>query len=122
MYIENRGQHTGLNTFYKLVTLFDISVDEFFYPDKPGGGSERRKHIDRMLNEMDEKELISVMRRLDRLVADYPDSYKLLNQTDIDKTYSMPKSYVTYRKPRMLSDKHREQARQRMSKLNSSDN
>ena len=32
----------------------------------------------------------SVMRRLDRLVADYPDTYKLLRQTDIDKTYSMP--------------------------------
>ena len=44
----------------------------------------------------------SVMRRLDRLVEDYPDSYKLLNQTDIDKTYSMPKSYITYRKPRFL--------------------
>ena len=29
MYIENRGQHTSLNAFYKLVTLFDISVDEF---------------------------------------------------------------------------------------------
>lgn len=28
----------------------------------------------------------SVMRRLDRLVADYPDSYK----PGIDKTYSMP--------------------------------
>ena len=53
MYIENRGQHTSLNAFYKLVTLFDISVDEFFYPDKLGGGSERRKHIDRMLNGMD---------------------------------------------------------------------
>ena len=64
----------------------------------------------------------SVMRKLDRLVADYPDTYKLLKQTDIDKTYSMPKSYVTYRKPRTLSDKQREQARQRMSKLNSSDN
>ncbi len=32
----------------------------------------------------------SVMRRLDRLVADYPESYKLLNQMEIDKTYSMP--------------------------------
>ena len=61
----------------------------------------------------------SVMRRLDRLVADYPDSYKLLNQTDIDKTYSMPKSYVNYRKPRAVSDEQREQARQRMAKLNS---
>ena len=61
----------------------------------------------------------SVMRRLDRLVADYPDSYKLLNQTNIDKTYSMPKLYVTYRKPRAVSAEQREQARQRMAKLNS---
>ena len=60
MYIENRGQHTSLNAFYKLVTLFDISVDEFFYPDKLGGESERRKRIDRMLNDMDEKELIII--------------------------------------------------------------
>ena len=29
MYIENKGQHTSLNAFYKLVTLLDISVDEF---------------------------------------------------------------------------------------------
>ena len=41
-------------------TLFDISVDEFFYPDKLGGESERRKRIDRMLNDMDEKELIII--------------------------------------------------------------
>ena len=57
MYIENQGQHTSLNAFYKLVTLLDISVDEFFYPDKHNGEDERRKHIDRMLNGMDEKEL-----------------------------------------------------------------
>ena len=64
----------------------------------------------------------SVMRRLDRLVADYPDSYRLLRQTDIDKTYSMPKSFVTYRKPRAVSNERREQARQRMTKLNSAGN
>ena len=60
MYIENRGQHTSLNAFYKLVTLLDISVDEFFYPDRHNGEDERRKHIDRMLNDMDEKELIII--------------------------------------------------------------
>ena len=60
----------------------------------------------------------AVMRKLDRLVEAYPESYRLVEQTEIDKTYSMPKSYVTYRKPRMLSDKQREQARQRMEKLN----
>ncbi len=64
----------------------------------------------------------SVMHRLDRLVADYPDSYKLLSQTDIDKTYFMPKLFVTYRKPRTASNEQREQARQRMAKLNSADN
>ena len=60
MYIENRGQHTSLNAFYKIVTLLDISVDEFFYPDRHNGEDERRKHIDRMLNGMDEKELIII--------------------------------------------------------------
>lgn len=64
----------------------------------------------------------SVMRKLDRLVADYPDSFMLISQTDIDKTYSMPKSYITYRKPRTVSNEQREQARQRMAKINSNDN
>lgn len=57
MYIENRGQHPSLNIFFKIVTLLDISVDKFFYPDKHNGENERRKRIDRMLNGMDEKEL-----------------------------------------------------------------
>ncbi len=31
-----------------------------------------------------------VMSKLDRFVTDYLESYKLLNQTEIGKTYSMP--------------------------------
>lgn len=62
----------------------------------------------------------AVMRKLDKLVAEFPDIYKLTGQTDIDKTYSMPKSHVSYRKPRKLSDEQREQARQRMLSVNSS--
>ncbi len=57
MYIENRGQHPSLNTFYQLITLLDISVDQFFFPDKLNGESTSRKHIDVLLNSMDEKEL-----------------------------------------------------------------
>ena len=60
MYMETRGQHPSLNVFYQVVTLLDISVDKFFYPDKQDGESERRKRIDRMLNGMDEKELIII--------------------------------------------------------------
>lgn len=57
MYNENDGQHPSLNTFYKIVTLLDISVDQFFYPDKQNEESDCRQHIDRMLNTMDENEL-----------------------------------------------------------------
>lgn len=58
IYIENRGQHPSLNTFYQLVTLLDKSVDQFFFPDKLNGESTCRKLIDVILNSMDEKELI----------------------------------------------------------------
>ena len=54
MYMENRGQKPSLNVFYQLVTLLEISVDQFFFPDKLNGES---KQIDVMLNTMDEKEL-----------------------------------------------------------------
>lgn len=57
MYIENRGQHPSLNTFYQLVTLLDISVDQFFYPEQQTGESDCRKHIEILLNAMDTKEL-----------------------------------------------------------------
>ena len=58
MYIENRGQHPSLNTFYQLVTLLDISVDQFFYPISKSCISDSRRHIDVLLNAMDEKELL----------------------------------------------------------------
>ncbi len=29
MNIENKGQHPSFNLFFKLVTMFDISVDQF---------------------------------------------------------------------------------------------
>ena len=56
MYNENDGQHPSLNTFYQLVTMFDISVDQYFYPSQ-NKGSECRKRIDAMLGSLDEKEL-----------------------------------------------------------------
>lgn len=59
----------------------------------------------------------TVMRRLDALVIEYPDHYWLIGETDIDKTYEMPKSFVSYRKPRRLSEEQREAARSRARSL-----
>ena len=60
----------------------------------------------------------AVMRRIDALVIEFPEVYKVVGETDIDKTYSMPKSCVSYRKPRRLSEEQREMAKQRMNSVN----
>ena len=50
MYHENDGQHPSLNAFYQMVTMFGISVDEYFYPDMSAdeaanGGSVRKAAV-----------------------------------------------------------------------------
>ena len=60
----------------------------------------------------------AVIRKLDSLVNEFPEVYKCIGETDIDKTYSMPKQYVSYRKPRKISAERREQIKEQMSKLN----
>ena len=60
----------------------------------------------------------AVIRQIDALVIEYPDTFRCIGETDIDKTYEVPKSSVTYRKPRRISDAKREQVREQMRKLN----
>ena len=62
----------------------------------------------------------AVMRKLDTLVADFPATYKLMKQDEVSKTYSFPKSFVSYRKPRAVNTEQRERARQMMIKQNNS--
>ena len=56
----------------------------------------------------------AVMRKLNTLVANFPDTYKLVKQDEVSKTYSFPKSFVSYRKPRAVSMEQREQARKKL--------
>lgn len=60
----------------------------------------------------------AVIRRLDALVIEFPEVYRCIGYTDIDKTYEMPKSSVTYRKPRKMSIEQIEAAKQRMNIIN----
>ena len=62
----------------------------------------------------------SVMRVLDTLVNEYPDTYKCIRVTYIDKTYVMPKSVVSYRKARNISAEQRTAAKKRMEMVNES--
>ena len=55
--IENKGQHPSLDVFYLLVTTFDLSVDQFFYPGKEPAKSSRRRQLEGMLDDFDDKVL-----------------------------------------------------------------
>lgn len=55
--IENSGQHPSLQIFYELVTLLDISVDTFFFPDKETGKSTQRRQLDTLLDGISDKGL-----------------------------------------------------------------
>lgn len=63
----------------------------------------------------------AVMRKLDTLVVNFPDTYTFIRQDEVSGTYSFPKSYISYRKPRRLSVEQREKARERMRKINLDD-
>lgn len=60
----------------------------------------------------------AVIRKLDSLVNEFPEVYKCIGETDTDKTYSMPKQYVSYRKLRRISEERRLQITEQMKKIN----
>ena len=60
----------------------------------------------------------TVKRKLDTLARSYPDIYRIVSEDDVSKTYTMPKTHVTYRKPRILTEDKREQARNMMKEIN----
>ena len=53
--IENKGQQPSLQIFYELVTRYDISVDQFFFPDKAAEKSTQRRQLDTLLDSMSDK-------------------------------------------------------------------
>ena len=60
MKIENKGQYPSFDLFVKLITMFDVSVDQFIHADGGARSSSCRKHIDVLLNSMNEKELVVI--------------------------------------------------------------
>lgn len=55
--IENSGQHPSLQIFYELVTLLDVSVDQFFFPNKETGKTTQRRQLESLLDDMSDKGL-----------------------------------------------------------------
>lgn len=55
--IENEGQHPSFQLFTQLVTMFDVSVDQYIFPDKKSDKSTLHRQIDTLLDTLDDKEL-----------------------------------------------------------------
>lgn len=55
--IENEGQHPSLQLFIQLVTMFEIPVEKYFFPQAGGQKSHARHQVDAVLNRLDEREL-----------------------------------------------------------------
>ena len=55
--IENKGQQPSLQIFYELVTRYNISVDQVFFPDKNAEKSTKRRQLDTLLDGMSDKGL-----------------------------------------------------------------
>ena len=49
--VENEG------LFIKLITMFDVSVDQYIFPDKEAEKSSARRRLDSLLDTLDDKDL-----------------------------------------------------------------
>lgn len=59
-HIENEGKNPGFALFYTLVTMFDISIDRYFYPEDSKAKSTTRRHIETLMDSFDETDLMII--------------------------------------------------------------
>lgn len=56
--IENKGQHPSLQVLYDLVSLLNVSVDEFFLPTDNMIKSSRRRQLEEKINQLTDTDLV----------------------------------------------------------------
>ena len=55
--IENEGKYPSIELFIQLIQMFDVSVDEYIFPNKEVKKSSVRRRLDAQLDNSDDKEL-----------------------------------------------------------------
>lgn len=58
--IENKGQHPSFQLFVQLVTMFNISADQFIFPDRVQQLDTHRRQVDELLDLLDDRDLTVV--------------------------------------------------------------
>lgn len=66
--IENVGSHPSFQLFHDLVTMFNISVDEYFYPAEKVAKSTARRQIETYLDLLTDNELKIIQGTIDGIL------------------------------------------------------
>ena len=66
--IENVGKHPSFQLFHDLVTMFNISVDEYFYPSKKAEKSTLRRQIEISMDALTDEELLIIQGTIDGIM------------------------------------------------------
>lgn len=66
--IENIGAYPSFQLFHDLVTMFHISVDEYFYPQVKVEKSTIRRQIEVLLDELTDEELVIIQGTIDGIM------------------------------------------------------
>ena len=56
--IENKGQHPSLQVLYDLVSLLNVSVDEFFLPSDSLAKSSKRRQLESKIDNFTDADLV----------------------------------------------------------------
>ena len=67
--IENEGQHPSFQLFVRLITMFDISADQYIFPDKKTDKSTIRRQIDTVLDTFNDNELTIIKGTINGICA-----------------------------------------------------
>jgi len=54
------------------------------------------------------------IRKLDALVKKFPDTYKVVKEDELSKTYEFPKKLLSFRQPRVLTEEQKAECRARL--------
>ena len=77
--VENEGQHPSFELFIQLITMFDVSVDEYIFPNKKTNKSSARRRLETLLDNLDDKELSVIEATVNGLCkAKEPEEYNPL--------------------------------------------
>ena len=66
--IENVGSHPSFQLFHDLVTMFNIAVDEYFYPAEKVAKSTARRQIETALDLLSDNELKIIQGTIDGIL------------------------------------------------------